>query len=122
MGPQEWKGSIKATHLVIAIHDHFVWKLQYAQKKATNTSESQPIEQAGSTNHVETLTASTLPETPVEDMWALEYITVDRIQSLMEALDDDGSSFVTVYEVNEFTSSRPEKWRRVPGTNATLRC
>jgi len=105
---QEWKRSVKATHLVIALHDHFVWKAQYSRRKATNPSESQPDGQAETANDVGT---TTLLETPVEDTWALEYITVNRIQSLMEALDDDGSSFVTVDEVNEFTSSRPKGWR-----------
>ena len=100
--------SVKATHLVIALHGHFVWRAQYSRGKATNPSESQPNERAETANHGETIT---LPEIPVEDLWALEYITVNRIQSLMEALDDDGSSFVTVYEVNEFTNSRPEGWR-----------
>ena len=76
-------------------------------------SKSRPDRRAATVDldRVETMTASTLPEIPVEDMWALEYITVNKIQPLMEALDDDGSSFVTVDEVNEFTSGRPEKWR-----------
>ena len=72
-------------------------------------SESQPNRRAETVDRVGTITA--LPEIPVEGMWALKHITVNGIQSLMEALDDDGSSFVTVDEVNEFTSIRPEGWR-----------
>ena len=80
---------------------------------ATNPNEPQLGEGVETANHTETstITVGTLPETPVEDMWALEYISVNRIQPLMEALDDDGSSFVTVNEVNEFTSRRPVGWR-----------
>ena len=109
--PQGWKSSVKATHLVIAVHDHFVHKARYSQRKATNPSESLPSRRAETANHEESTTASMLPETPEEDMWALEYVTANRIQSLMEALDDDGSSFVTVDEVNQFTGSRPQEWR-----------
>ena len=109
--PQGWKWSVKATHLVMALHDHFVWKAQYSHKKATDPRTSQSNRRMEVPNRAETMPASMLPDISAEDMWALEYITVNRIQSLMEALDDDGSSFVTVYELNEFTSSRPERWR-----------
>ena len=53
------------------------------------------------------------PNASEEDQWALEYITVLRVQPLIEALDDDVSSFVTVSEVNAFTAARPLTWRRV---------
>ena len=109
--PQGWKHSVKATHLVLALHDHLEWKVQHSDGNATNPSESQSNEGEDTVNHDETNIASTLPEIPVEDLWALEYITVNRVQSLAEALDDDGSSFVTVARVNEFTNSRPKEWR-----------
>ncbi|KAJ7507291.1 hypothetical protein B0H11DRAFT_197898 [Mycena galericulata] len=44
------------------------------------------------------------------DQWALEYINVLRLQPISEAFDDDASGFVTVNEVNEFTSMRPLGW------------
>ena len=97
--PQEWKGSVKVIHLVIAIQNHFERKAQDA-----NLTQSRSDER---TDHE----TNTLPEIPVEDMWVLNHITVYRVQSLMEALDDDGSSFVTVDKVNAFTSRRPEGWR-----------
>jgi hypothetical protein len=78
---------------------------------STHTSELEAGEPAVGANQVDTIAASALPETPVEDMWALEYISMNKIQSLIEALDDDGSSYVMVNEVNAFTSSRPEGWR-----------
>lgn len=46
-----------------------------------------------------------------EDRWTLDYITILRIQPLLEAFDDDASSFVTVSEVNAFTQARPRDWR-----------
>jgi len=108
---QGWKASVKGTHLVIALYDHL--KLKATHKLTTNSSESQPGEPSKAANHVETIAASGLPETPAEDLWALEYITMNKIQALIEALDDDGSSFVRVNEVNKFTSGRPEGWRQV---------
>lgn len=48
---------------------------------------------------------------PVTDKWALQYIGLTRLQPLLDALDINGSSFVTVNEVNIFTSARPQGWR-----------
>ena len=73
--------------------------------------ESQPSRQAETSNHEETITANPLPEIPVKDRWSLQYIAMNRLRPLVEALDDDGSSSVTVDQVNEFTSSRPKEWR-----------
>jgi len=52
-------------------------------------------------------------ESPADDSWALQYINVRQVQPLIEAIDDDGSSFVTINELNDFTSCRPDGWRRV---------
>lgn len=54
-----------------------------------------------------------------EDEWALEYITISRIQPLLEAFDDDASSLVSVSEVNAFSRARPKEWRFV---TCRLRC
>ena len=48
-----------------------------------------------------------------QDEWALECINMNRLQSIAEAFDDDSSGFVTIAEVNQFTSSRPKDWRYV---------
>ena len=134
---QGWKGSVKASHFVIALHDYFTAK---ASRKAaiTNTSsvgsadapagapsgapENAPADASADTpvdapedapaGTVNT-DATSLPDTAVEDSWALEYINVRLIQPLVEAIDDDASSFITVSELNDFTSSRPKGWRRV---------
>ena len=106
---QGWKGSVKATHLVIALHDHFTAKASRKTKitSTSNGSPDAPAETVDNTDH-------TLPhDTPVKDSWALQYIHLRLIQPLIEAIDDDGSSFVTVTELNEFTSRRPKGWRRV---------
>jgi hypothetical protein len=47
------------------------------------------------------------------DAWALKYINISNARRILEAFDDDASGFVTVSEVNNFTQSRPPKWRYV---------
>ena len=46
-----------------------------------------------------------------DDEWALEWININRLQAIAEAFDDDASGFITIAEVNQFTSSRPKDWR-----------
>jgi hypothetical protein len=56
-------------------------------------------------------TEDQVSETEMNDTWVLRYITVTRMQSLLEAVDDDYSSFVTISEINKFTQSKPTDWR-----------
>jgi hypothetical protein len=44
---------------------------------------------------------------------ALVYIDFPRLGHILEVFDDDASGYVTVAEVNRFTSSRPPNWRCV---------
>ena len=36
-----------------------------------------------------------------------------RLQPILEAFDDDASGFITITEMNHFTTSKPEEWRLV---------
>ena len=105
---------MKATHFVIALHDYFTakasWKTAITSAGSADAPEEAPTDAPAGTVNTNT---TSLPDTAVEDSWALEYITVRLIQPLVEAIDDDASSFVTVSELNDFTSSRPKGWRRV---------
>ena len=53
------------------------------------------------------------PQNP--DAWAIKFIDVTHLQPILEAFDDDASGFITISEVNRFTSSprRPANWRLV---------
>ncbi|KAJ7177952.1 hypothetical protein C8R46DRAFT_667658 [Mycena filopes] len=85
-----WRGSVKARHFVMALRDYF--------------QEEHPAPtEGGEHDH---------PELGIdkEDEWALEYINIVRLQAISEAWDDDASGFVTVAEVNAFTSMRPLDW------------
>ena len=46
-----------------------------------------------------------------DDHWALKYINLLYIQPILEAIDDDGSGFINIKEVNTFTSTKPNNWR-----------
>ncbi|KAJ7228211.1 hypothetical protein GGX14DRAFT_346568 [Mycena pura] len=83
-------GSVKSRYFVMALRDYY-------QEGGEDSSESR-----GENNN-----------TRIADDWALQYLTVSRLQSISEAFDDDASGFVTVAEANTFTSSRPLDWSLV---------
>ncbi|KAK7040772.1 hypothetical protein VNI00_009678 [Paramarasmius palmivorus] len=104
-GPHErivdrgWKGSVKARHLVMALRDHFVRGIH--NNKLDKADEADV--------HI----AKGMESASAQDQWAMRYITdlrLQLLQPLMEALDDDVSSFVTIDEVNAFTAARPLNW------------
>lgn len=76
---------------------------------ATTASSLNPSHQVSVGQHV--FRQSHRIELPLEDWWTLEYISIRRMQPLLEAIDDDASSFITVSEMNAFTSARPPTWR-----------
>lgn len=49
----------------------------------------------------------------MDNKWALQYINVAHLQSILEAIDDDGTGFVSIKEANTFAIERPKDWRRV---------
>jgi len=62
----------------------------------------------GAAGNVDTLVVKA--PSAVDDKWALEYISVSRVQPILEAFDDDGTGFVSLREANVFTTSRPKDW------------
>ncbi|KAF8502001.1 hypothetical protein BU17DRAFT_102075 [Hysterangium stoloniferum] len=113
-----FKGSVKVRHLVMALRDHFSERQSSVNgKKETNTlsqirdivdpSNVTPAE--GKLEEIASVTNKVATIRP-EDEWALGYINVFRVQPLMEALDRDASSFVTVVEANAFAAARPPQW------------
>ena len=90
-----WRGNVKARHFVLALRGHYFEKL---------TTETEGVPDMG-TNAINN-TTNTNP-----DAWAIKYIDVMWVQPILEAFDDDASGFITVSEVNRFTSSRPVDWR-----------
>ena len=91
---KRWRGIVKARHLVLAIHDYFLQKIE-DQRRDTR---------------VDGVTAQRISE---NDIWTLEFVDLAHLQPILEALDGDASGYVTVQEVNHFTTSRPQGWRFV---------
>ncbi|KAF8208355.1 hypothetical protein K438DRAFT_1813864 [Mycena galopus ATCC 62051] len=86
-----WRGSVKARHFVMALRDYF------QEDHKHKSADGKPDEHG-------------LIAVDKEDEWALQYISVLRLQPISEAFDDDASGFVTVAEVNAFTTARPLDW------------
>ncbi|KAI0041306.1 hypothetical protein FA95DRAFT_1611128 [Auriscalpium vulgare] len=85
-----WRGNVKARHFVLALRDCYV-ELQSA--------DVQPVRGI-----------SSLVGNQNSDAWAIEFIELSRVQPILEAFDDDASGFITVAEMNRFTSSRRLEW------------
>jgi hypothetical protein len=61
----------------------------------------------------ETQGTGTVDSSINSDAWAIKFIDLTWLQPISEAFDDDASGFITITEVNRFTSSRPGDWRFV---------
>ena len=85
---------MKARHFVLALRDYCLERLDKLRKNE------------------QTFIECDRPTTITEhDEWTLEYISVTRLQAIIEAFDDDASGFITVAEVNAFTALKPPEWR-----------
>ena len=113
-GTQRWPGHVKARHFVLALRDYY---RQLVEDKNRKKHDEETTRRGYVRQFVEGMTRKAHGEDSTtrfiadEDEWALKWITIDRMQAIAEAFDDDGSGFITIAEVNEFTSSRPKEWR-----------
>lgn len=90
----------------MAVHEHFAPK-QRMEDMFKNPDQNPDITETAD----EKGPGSSAMPIAEEDLWTLEYITVQRVQPLIEAMDDDASSFVTINEINVFSRARPKDWR-----------
>ncbi|TFK64971.1 hypothetical protein BDN72DRAFT_846149 [Pluteus cervinus] len=116
-----WKGSVKARHFVLALHDYYTDRLN-STNHSTSESHSDgtpttPLPPASPHPNTQRNSGgsgsnrkSSAPKKKVDDRWALAYINAAYVQPILEAVDDDGTGFVSVKEVNTFVASRPEGW------------
>jgi hypothetical protein len=117
---QGWKGTTKARSLVMALREYYV-----EHHRASTSGDHEALqeireiisakEEPDSTKvqEITQVTDRGVHGVHAEDEWALEYITLSRVQPLLEAFDDDASTLVSVSEVNAFSSARPKNWRYV---------
>ncbi|KAF9557962.1 hypothetical protein CPC08DRAFT_709992 [Agrocybe pediades] len=94
-----WKGSVKARHFVLALHDY------YSEEARETLYRKQSLDRVQPTAPISFPTPSVR-----NDDWALAYINATYVQSILEAIDDDGTGFISVKEVNTFIASRPDGW------------
>ncbi|KAJ7131765.1 hypothetical protein C8R43DRAFT_895670, partial [Mycena crocata] len=105
-----WKGSVKARHFVLALNDY------YTEKFSNNDMIAEAQSNAGSAPPSPTSPAfaeavdAGVEVKPKDDRWALDYVNVAHVQAILEAVDDDGTGFVSIREANDFAVSRPEGW------------
>ncbi|EKM75603.1 hypothetical protein AGABI1DRAFT_64395 [Agaricus bisporus var. burnettii JB137-S8] len=98
-----WKGSVKARTFVLNLHDY------YADQR--NGMNSSLIEASGLPSPLPMITSQLpSPRRKADDGWALEYINAAYVQSILEAVDDDGTGFISIKEVNTFVEERPAGW------------
>ncbi|KAF9562462.1 hypothetical protein CPC08DRAFT_376954 [Agrocybe pediades] len=93
--------SVKAKTFVLTFRDHFL----VGDKSMPGTPHPTDLYPA---------TAPAFqPMTPrlisrSSEAWVFDYIDVTHVQPIIEAMDEDGSGFISVREANKFASSRPK--------------
>ncbi|KAJ7053818.1 hypothetical protein C8F01DRAFT_550066 [Mycena amicta] len=100
---QGWKASVEVRNFVLALNDYYADKFDTAEDARDATSE------AGTRPPSPTSPVHDLPAA-ADDRWTLTYINAAHIQPISEAVDDDGSGFVSSKEANLFAAQRSEKW------------
>ncbi|KAJ3965956.1 hypothetical protein EV361DRAFT_872790 [Lentinula raphanica] len=97
-----WKNSVKAQYLVLALQEFYQNSSanpKFSMSSTSPTSSLSDINKENKTVHV-----------PEVDQWAINYLDISHVQSILEAIDDDGTGFITIKEVNKFALSRPKGW------------
>ncbi|KAF9445936.1 hypothetical protein P691DRAFT_777225 [Macrolepiota fuliginosa MF-IS2] len=103
------KGSVKARNFVLALRDYFTEKFSGTPNpEASEISMPQPIFSA--TQQSAAQVDSPYTRALGDDRWALEYFNLSNIQPILEAIDDDGTGFISIREANTFASERPMGW------------
>ncbi|SJK96921.1 uncharacterized protein ARMOST_00170 [Armillaria ostoyae] len=104
-----WRGSVKAKHLVLALHDYLIDKL--------GALSASPIMSPGASepgspmiSPISAVTDDFFSLKCKNDRWALAYFNVAHVQPILEAMDDDATGFITTKEINNFTKSIPPGW------------
>ncbi|KAK0505331.1 hypothetical protein EDD18DRAFT_1060761, partial [Armillaria luteobubalina] len=106
-----WRGSVKAKHLVLALHDYLIDKLgALSASPMMSPGASEPGSPIFSPLSAVSVTGDFFSLKCKNDRWALAYFNVARVQPILEAMDDDATGFITTKEINNFTKSIPPGW------------
>ncbi|TDL25430.1 hypothetical protein BD410DRAFT_785363 [Rickenella mellea] len=114
---QVWKGmnahsSVKARYLVLALHDHY---LDQYENNSVHEGTLEVIPPSPTISHAESEATDAAVDTafsrepPAEaDKWCLQYLSIQNVSPIAEAIDDDVSGFIKIAEVNNFSNDKPE--------------
>ncbi len=110
---QGWKGSsVKAKHLILALHDYFTDRLKAPTRGSSPISMLSPsgFEPGGPIKSP--ISPGDFSLKGKTDQWTLAYLNISHLQPILEAVDDDATGFITIKEINTFTNvkSRPPNW------------
>ncbi|KAF8981844.1 hypothetical protein BDQ17DRAFT_1438197 [Cyathus striatus] len=103
-----WRGSVKAVDFVFALWDYISSSIKYQDGKTVDQLEQHAQNSSPTPSNME-LPAIDFQMNP-EDEWTKEYINISNLQSISECIDDDGSGFINIHEVNRFTLNCPKHW------------
>ncbi|KAG6918398.1 hypothetical protein DXG01_014799 [Tephrocybe rancida] len=107
-----WKSTVKARHFVLALRDFYLSKrhtsnntpktsVSHAQQQQLPSPTLTPASSLGESTHMSSIDS---------DAWVTAYVNISYLQAISEAIDDDGSGFVNIKEINDFTTLRPQGW------------
>ncbi|KAF9482851.1 hypothetical protein BDN70DRAFT_874437 [Pholiota conissans] len=94
--------SVKAKVFVLTFRDHI-----RVDNSTINTPIQGPALLPGDMNSL-TVRSPNASSTQDDSEWVLEYIDVAYVQPIVEAMDEDGSGFISVKEANNFALARPK--------------
>ncbi|THV00737.1 hypothetical protein K435DRAFT_718738 [Dendrothele bispora CBS 962.96] len=104
-----WKSSVKARHFVLALQDYFTQKFKI--EAANNLGNSAYLSPASTISLLSLFSNAFSSSTNIpRERWAVAHIHVAHVQPILEAIDDDGTGFISINEVNTFVGSRPDGW------------
>ncbi|KAG8881281.1 hypothetical protein FRB98_004440 [Tulasnella sp. 332] len=90
---ERWRSNVKARLFILSLHDYFT--TQRGQDDDDKKQDSQ-----------EDLSKLTFIGPGHPEEWTLEYMSGTYLSSLKDAIDDDGSGFVSINEINDFSRQK----------------
>ncbi|KAG6907611.1 hypothetical protein DXG01_008188 [Tephrocybe rancida] len=95
-----WKSTVKSRHFILALRDHylglFVKQSNLGQDIANSEQSPFPPYISSDIRATYNLTPESTPNS--NDIWAAAYFNMTYFQAISEAIDDDGSGYITVQE------------------------
>ncbi|KAF5348141.1 hypothetical protein D9756_010783 [Leucocoprinus leucothites] len=105
-----WKGSVKARHFVLALRDYFTDQFSINTPHPSDLMIQIPTPETAVNPDKQLMRLTASKPILHQDLWALQYINVSHLNAILEAIDDDGTGFISIKEANTFANERPRGW------------